>query len=217
MNQVRLPKVSVALISLVVASVFHATPVLGAISTRQEFSGDFTLIDASSPFLENFLPEESEYSGFVVYSEGGTLSDWELSVNNLDLNLQPGSNSGGLTPNVNLELDSGSNWNLVIDFGIAFDAPRYTLERISGSEITLTGEVGRAGTYIYQDSAANITVSSLSTSIPEPTSLLGLLFGVGGIAVSKKAGELRGRQRRSLTLPGVNARGFCNLPRHLLQ
>ncbi|MGJ5632632.1 PEP-CTERM sorting domain-containing protein [Nostoc sp. CALU 1950] len=191
MNQVRLPKVSVAVIGLVVASVFYTTPVLGAILTRQDFSGDFALVDASSPFLENFLPEESEYSGFVVYSEDGILSDWELSVNNLDLNLQPSFNSGDLSPNVDFELDSRSNWNLVVDFGIAFDAPRYTLEKTSSSEITLTGEVGRAGTYIYQDSAANITLSSSSTSVPEPTSLLGLLLGVGAIAVSKKADETK--------------------------
>ncbi|MDZ8264595.1 PEP-CTERM sorting domain-containing protein [Nostoc sp. ChiQUE01b] len=79
----------------------------------------------------------------------------------------------------------------MIDFGIAFDAPRYTLKRTSSSEISLTGEVGRAGTYIYEDSAANITVSSSSTSIPEPTSLLGLFFGVSAIAASKKAGETK--------------------------
>lgn len=191
MNQVRPPKVSVALIGLLLASVFHATPVLGAILTKQEFSGDFTLVDAS-PFLENVLPKESEYSGFVVYAPDGTLNDWELNVSNLDLNLNPGSTNGGdLTRNVNFELDSGSNWNLVVDFGIAFDAPRYTLERTSSSEISLTGEVGRAGTYIYQDSAANLTVSSSSTSIPEPTSLLGLFFGVSAIAASKKAGETK--------------------------
>ncbi|MBD2248134.1 PEP-CTERM sorting domain-containing protein, partial [Nostoc sp. FACHB-888] len=63
--------------------------------------------------------------------------------------------------------------------------------RTSSSEITLTGEVGRAGTYIYQDSAANITLSSSSTSVPEPASLLGLLFGVGAIAVSRKAGKTK--------------------------
>ncbi|MBN3879919.1 MULTISPECIES: hypothetical protein [unclassified Nostoc] len=84
MNQVRLPKVSVAVIGLVVASVFHATLVLGAILTRQDFSGDFALVDVSSLFLENFVPFKSEYSGFVVYSEDGILSDWELSVNNTD-------------------------------------------------------------------------------------------------------------------------------------
>ncbi|WP_375502908.1 hypothetical protein [uncultured Nostoc sp.] len=84
MNQVRPPKVNVALIGLLLASVFHATPVLGAILTKQEFSGDFTLVDAS-PFLENVLPFESEYSGFVVYAPNGTLNDWELNVSNLDL------------------------------------------------------------------------------------------------------------------------------------
>ncbi|MCF2148147.1 PEP-CTERM sorting domain-containing protein [Desmonostoc muscorum LEGE 12446] len=190
MNQVRPPKVRVALIGFVLASVFHATPVLGAILTRQEFSGDFTLVDAS-PFLTNFLPETSEYSGFVVYAENGTLSDWELNVNNLDLNLNPGSTLGSLTPNVNFDLSSGSNWNLVVDFGIAFDAPRYSLQRTSASEISFTGELGLAGGYIYKDPTANITLSSSNTSIPEPTSLLGLLFGVGGIAVSRKAGETK--------------------------
>ncbi|MEH2394240.1 MAG: hypothetical protein V7K21_22120 [Nostoc sp.] len=64
MNQVRPPKVSVVLIGLLLASLFHAAPVLGAILTKQEFSGDFTLIDAN-PFLENVLPKESEYSGFA--------------------------------------------------------------------------------------------------------------------------------------------------------
>ena len=160
----------------------------------KEFSGDFTLVDASS-ILESFLPDNSEYSGFVVYSEDGTLSDWELNVNNLDLNLNPDSTLDNiftsLTPNVNFELSSESNWNLVVDFGIAFDAPRYTLERTSGSEITLTGESGLAGGYIYKDSNANIILSSSSTSIPEPTTLLGLLLGVGGIAVSKKARETK--------------------------
>ncbi|BDI16276.1 hypothetical protein ANSO36C_20780 [Nostoc cf. commune SO-36] len=188
MNQVRSPKVCVALIGLVVASVFHATPVLGAILTRQEFSGDFALIDATTPFLRSLLPDKSEYSGFVVYSEDGTLSDWEVNVNELNLNLNQGSTDVNSGPNVNFELSSGSNWNLVVDFGIVFDAPRYTLERTSGSEITLTGEVGRAGVYIYNDPTANITLSSFKKSIPEPTSLLGLLFGLGGIAVSKKAG-----------------------------
>jgi hypothetical protein len=123
------------------------------------------------------------------------LNDWQLKVNNLDLNLNPASSSSGdFRPNVNFELNSESNWKLVVDFGIVFDAPRYTLKRTATSEITLTGEVGRAGTYIYQDSAANITVSSSSTSIPEPSSLLGLLFAVAAIAASKKANENKSRK-----------------------
>ncbi|MEH2004454.1 PEP-CTERM sorting domain-containing protein [Nostoc sp.] len=192
MNQVRPRKVRIALIGLVLTSVFHATPVLGAILTRQEFSGDFTLVDATTPPLENFLPDKSEYSGFVVYSEDGTLSDWEVNVNKLNLNLKLDSTLNvNSPPSVNFELSSGSNWNLIVDFGIAFDAPRYSLERTSGSEITLIGELGLAGQYIYKDPTANITLSSSNTSIPEPSSLLGLLFGAGGIAVSRKAGKIK--------------------------
>lgn len=188
MNQVRLPSSCVALIGLVVASVFHATPVLGTTLTRQEFSGNFSLVEAN-PFLRASLPEGSQYSGFVVYADNGSLNDWLLKVNSLDLNLSQASTSSSfLKPNVNFELNSESNWKLVVDFGIAFDAPRYTLERTSISEIRLTGEVGRAGTYIYQDPAANISVSSSSTSIPEPSSLLGLFFVIAAIAASKKFG-----------------------------
>ncbi|MBD2439774.1 PEP-CTERM sorting domain-containing protein [Nostoc sp. FACHB-110] len=190
MNQVRLPKARVALIGLVVASVFHATPVLGAILTRQEFAGDFTLIEAN-PFLSNFLQKQSEYSGFVVYADNGSLNDWQLTVNNLGLNLNPASTSSSfLKPRINFELNSGSDWELVVDFGIAFDAPRYTLQRTAISEIRLTGEVGRAGTYIYQDPAANISVSSSSTSIPEPSTLFGLFLAIAAIAASKKANRL---------------------------
>lgn len=191
MNQVRLPYSCVALIGLVVASVFHATAVLGANLTRQEFSGNFTLVEANS-FLRASLPQESKYSGFVVYADNGNLNDWQLTVNNLDLNLNPASTSSSfLRPSINFELNSGSNWKLVVDFGIAFDAPRYTLERTAISEISLTGEVGRAGTYIYQDSAANISVSSSSTSIPEPSCLFGSLFVTAAIAASKKVSETK--------------------------
>ncbi len=180
-----------ALIGFVFLSVFHATPVLGAILTRQEFSGNFTRVSAS-PFLTNIVPNKSEYSGFVAYSEDGTLNDWEVNVNELNLNLNPDSTLDiNLTPNVNFELSSESNWNLVVDFGIAFDAPRYTLQRTDGASITLTGESGLAGGYIYTDTDASITLSSSKTSIPEPTSLLGLLFGVGGIAVFRKASKTK--------------------------
>ena len=193
MSQVRSPKVCITLIGLVLLSVFHATPVLGAILTRQKFSGDFNLVSVS-PLLENILPDKSEYSGFVAYSEDGTLSDWELNLNELNLNLNQDSTLDvNLTPNVNFELSSGSNWNLVVDFGIAFDAPRYTLERTSSSSITLTGESGLAGGYIYNDKSANITLSSSNTSVPEPTSLVGLLFGVGVIAVSRKTSKTKAK------------------------
>ncbi|QFS52142.1 hypothetical protein GXM_09636 [Nostoc sphaeroides CCNUC1] len=56
------------MIGLVVASVFHATPVLGAILTRQEFSGDFTLVDATSPFLTNSSGEVGR-AGTYIYQD----------------------------------------------------------------------------------------------------------------------------------------------------
>lgn len=192
MSQVPLHIVSVTVVSLLLGSVFGAAPVLGAILTRQGFSGDFTLVNAS-PLLENTLPDKSEYSGFVVYSADGTLRDWEVNVNELNLNLNPDSTllDDTLTPNVNFELSSASNWNLVVDFGIAFDAPRYTVERMSGSSITLIGELGLPGGYVYTDSAANITLSTPDVSVPEPTPLLGLLFAAGALAISRKASKTK--------------------------
>jgi hypothetical protein len=195
MSQVQPRKVRVALVSFLLGSIFHVAPALGATLTTQEFSGDFTLVNVS-PILEDNVPDQTEYSGFVVYSEDGILSDWEVNINELDLNLNPDSTIGGSpfqppeTPNVNFELFSPSNWNLVIDFGIAFDAPRYTLERTSDSEITLTGELGLAGGYTYTDPTANITVSSSNTSVPEPTSLLSLLFAAGAIPISRKPSKI---------------------------
>lgn len=78
---------SVTFIGFLLGSVFGAAPALGAILTRQEFEG-VTLVDANS-LLRNTLPDSSEYSGFVVYEEDGTLSDWEVNVDELDLNLNP--------------------------------------------------------------------------------------------------------------------------------
>ncbi len=79
----------------------------------------------------------------------------------------------------------------MVDFGIAFDAPRYTLER-SLSEISLTGEVGLAGGYVYTDAAANITtLSTSSIPVPEPSAQLGLLFGAGALAIFRKASKTK--------------------------
>lgn len=179
MSQVQPRLVSVTIISFLLGSVFGAAPALGATLTRQEFLGDFTLAKASV-LLENTLPDKSEYSGFVVYEEDGTLRDWEVNVNELNLNLNPDSTlDNTLTPNVNFELSSSSNWNLVVDFGIAFDAPRYTVERMSGSSITLTGELGLAGGYVYKDSTANITLSSSNTPVPEPATIVGTILASG--------------------------------------
>ena len=175
----------VALGISVVVLIF--SPTANAQLIRQDFEGNFSLLDAS-PLLENTLPSNSEYSGFVVYSENGTLRDWSVSVNELDLNLNPDSTEDGglgpdLIPNINFELFSPSNWTLLIDFGIAFDAPRYSLER-NVSEMTFTGELGLIGSYVYQDPSATIT----QTSIPEPGTILGIL-AVGGLGLITKLKE----------------------------
>lgn len=189
MSQVPLCLVSFTFVSFLLGNILGADPALGASLTRQEFEGEFTLVNASL-LLEEDLPGASEYSGFVVYEEDGTLRDWEVNVNELNLNLNSGSTDEEPIPEtVSFELSS-SNWNLVVDFGIAFDAPRYTLER-SSSEISLRGEVGLAGGYIYTDSAANITLSTSSIPVPEPSAQLGLLFAAGALAIFRKASKTK--------------------------
>ncbi len=174
---------SVAIIGSLVGIVFPLTPALGVVLTRQEFSGSFTLVN-SSDLLRDTLPESAQYLGFVVYEEDSTLRDWGVNIDELGLSLNPDSTMAGLAPNVNFEFSSAVDWDLVIDFGIAFDAPRYSLQRVSNSEITLTGELGVAGGYTYTDSAPNVTLTTSntsSTSVPEPTTVFGtiLAFGAG--------------------------------------
>lgn len=184
MSQVLPRLASITLIGFLLGSGWSAAPARGAILTRQDFEGNFTLTDAS-PLLEDAVPDSSDYSGFVVYEEEGTLLDWELDVNELNLNLDPSSTLGDglnpLTPTVTFELFSLTDWDLEIDFGIAFDAPRYTLERMSDS-ITLQGELGLAGTFVYTDTAAEIAV----TQIPEPTTILGTLVASGAVVWLRK-------------------------------
>lgn len=193
MIQVPLRIVSVTIASFLLGSVFGIAPALGAILTRQDFGGNFTLVNAS-PLLEDTLPDSSAYSGFVVYEENGTLRNWEINVNELNLNLNPASTQGNRSPNVSFELSSPPNWNLDVDFGIAVDAPRYTLERISDSQINFSASLGLTGGYVYTDSAANISISNPpDTSVPEPTPLLGLLFAVGTLAFSRKVSKTKAK------------------------
>jgi hypothetical protein len=66
-----------------------------------------------------------------------------------------------------------------VDFGIAFDAPRYTLTRTSQSELEFTGELGLVGGYVYNDMTSNISLTtdtSNNTSVPEPANVLGMIF-----------------------------------------
>jgi len=181
---------SVTIVGSLVGIIFPIAPSLGAVLTRQEFSGSFTLVN-NSPLLTDTLPESANYLGFVVYDEDSTLRDWGVNVDELDLSLNPDSTRGGLAPNVNFEFSSDVDWDLVIDFGIAFDAPRYTLERVSEEEITLVGQLGLVGGYTYTDSAANVTLTTSntsSTSVPEPGTVLGtiLAFGAGASLLKRR-------------------------------
>jgi hypothetical protein len=169
---------SVAIIGSLVGIVFPLTPALGVVLTRQEFSGSFTLVN-SSDLLRDTLPESAQYLGFVVYEEDSTLRDWGVNIDELGLSLSPDSTMAGLVPNVNFEFSSAVDWDLVIDFGIAFDAPRYSLQRVSNSEITFTGELGLVGGYTYTDSAPNVTLTTSNTSatsVPEPTTVFGTIL-----------------------------------------
>jgi hypothetical protein len=184
---------SVTIVGSLAGIVFPISPSLGQVLTRQEFSGSFNLVN-SSPLLTDTLPESAQYSGFVVYEEDSILRDWGVNVDELDLSLNPDSTSAGLAPNVNFEFASPVDWDLVIDFGIAFDAPRYTLQRVSEEEITLAGELGLAGGYAYTDSAANVTLTTSNTSntsgtsVPEPTTVFGtiLAFGAGASLLKRR-------------------------------
>ncbi|MDJ0510304.1 MAG: PEP-CTERM sorting domain-containing protein [Crocosphaera sp.] len=171
-------KLSLGIISL---SLMISLPA-NAQLTRQEFDGNFTLFSASG-LLQNVLPENSDYSGFILYEDDGSLQDFAIMIDELNLNLTPDSTLDGglgpsLIPTINFDFSSVSDWDLSIDFGILFDAPRYTLSR-NDSNITFFGQSGGAGTSIYQDSSPNINLSS----VPEPLTILGaataVAFGTG--------------------------------------
>jgi hypothetical protein len=171
----------ISALSIVFSPAAHAADLI-----KQEFSGTFTLSNAS-PILTGTVPDDSAYSGFVVYEENGALRDWGIDVDKLGLNLSPGSSALG-TPAVSFDLLSPSSWGLSVDFGIALDAPRYDVTR-ADSTLTLDGSVGLAGGYTYQDSAATITQTTTETSVPEPGMILGLIM-VGGLGLAARQKEL---------------------------
>ncbi len=144
----------VALGMSVVGLVF--SPAANAQLIRQEFEGNFSRTTVS-PLLENTTPDNSDYSGFVLFSENGTLEDWQISVDGLGLDLDPDSTLGGglgpdLIPTISFDLSSPSDGDLSVDFAIAVDAPRFTDEiATSGSQAflqnishQLSGWVGKA-------------------------------------------------------------------------
>ena len=182
------------LTSFLIGLVLPINSVLGATVVRQDFTGNATLVEPSPQVTEFItLPEESAYSGFILYEEDGTLLDWELDVEQPSLSLNPDSTlDSGLTelsPTVDFSLSSAEDWSLVVDFGIAFDAPRYTLERTS-DEIAITSELGLIGAYTYVDSDSTIDLISSDTSntVPEPATIFGIIAACGmGISLLKRS------------------------------
>ena len=85
---------TISFLSLGIA--FCASPALGNTLTRQDFSGNFTLVD--SAILGTPPPESTEYLGFITYDESNSLLDWEVRVEELDLLLNPDSTDFDLTP-----------------------------------------------------------------------------------------------------------------------
>ena len=162
---------------------FCAAPALGNTLTRQDFSGNFNLLDSAS--IGEPFPQSTEYSGFVTYDNNNSLLDWEINVEELNLSLEPDSNIFGLSPNTAFELSSPSNWNLSIDFGIAFDAPLYNLQRNSG-EINFS-LMSFGSFFNYSDPAADINVTSFSnTPVPEPSATLTLVAFLSTMTMLKR-------------------------------
>ncbi len=157
---------------------FCASSALGITLTTQKFSGNFTLVDSTT--VGEPFPEYTEYSGFVAYDQKNSLRDWEVNVKELNLSLNPDSNDFGLKPDTTFTLSSLSNWDLRIDFGIAFDAPLYTLQRESKTINFSRASFG--GFFNYSDPDANIKV----TQVPEPSTIFGSLAFLSTITILKK-------------------------------
>jgi hypothetical protein len=175
------------LTGFLVGMVLPVNSLLGASLITQEFTGNLSLVN-SSPGIQN-PAEESAYSGFIVYDDNGNLVDWELNLTELNLNFNPNSTVDDLTPTVDFQLASASDWDLRVDFGIAFDAPLYTLAR-NDSEIVFTETLGLVGVTTYADFNPTVSVSSdedNNASVPESNNIWGLVLacGVGALALKR--------------------------------
>lgn len=170
------------LTSFLVGIVLPVNSFLGTSLITQEFTGNLNLVD-SSPMIEN-PQEESAYSGFIVYDHDGNLVDWELNLKELNLNLNPDSTIDDLTPTIDFQLSSALDWDLRVDFGIAFDASLYTLAR-NDSEIVFTETLGLTGGNTYADTnpVISLTSDNSNTSVPESSNIWGLVLA-GGIGTS---------------------------------
>lgn len=178
------------LTNFLIGFVLPINSVLGATVVRQEFTGNLSFAEASRPEVEEFLtlPEESAYSGFILYEDDGTLLDWELDVVQPSLSLNPDSITPGAFTFIDFDFSSAEDWSLDVDFGSAFDAPRYILERTS-DEIAITSLIGLLGSYTYVDSEPTIDLISSNTSntIPEPATIFGIVAACGMGALLKRS------------------------------
>ncbi len=100
------------------------------------------------------------------------------------VSINPDSNNFG-TPDVTFDLSSEFDWDLRIDFGIAADAPLYTIERDS-TEINFVANLGLTGAATYVDSAASIDVTSTNTTVPEPSTVFASLAFLATMTMLKK-------------------------------
>jgi hypothetical protein len=160
--------------------VFGASPALATVLTRQDFNGNFTLVDSMS--IGTPFPESTDYSGFVVYDENNSLLDWAINVDELDLQLDPDS---AQRAEITFE-ENSFDWDLTIDFGIAFDAPIYILQRSADTGITFDF-MAFGPSFNYADPEPNITIAnSPGTSVPEPATVLALFTFLTTIPMLKK-------------------------------
>jgi hypothetical protein len=166
--------------------VFGASPALATILTRQEFNGNFALVElfTSSIYIGQNFPRSTDYSGFVVYDENDNLIDWAIAVEALDFQLDPDS---AQTADITFEENSSDDWNLRIDFGIAFFVdPLFNLQRSADTRITLEGIYPWSVSYVFSDPQSNISITDLhTTSVPEPSTVLAL-FALATIPLFRK-------------------------------
>lgn len=177
--------ITIGLLSLGIS--LSTSPVFGSTINRQDFSGEFTRTLSTAP-----RPQTADYEGFITYDENNSLLDWEINVEELDLFFDPDTtllvelfpDVIELSPDVTLGLSSESNWELRIDFGIAFDAPLYTLSRNSEAinfSLTSFGEG-----FNYLDDSAEIVISSSKVAVPESSPTLAFLVLLSTMIILKR-------------------------------
>lgn len=149
-------------------------------TTKQEFSGTFNFVEGN----DQAYPPSSEYSGFISYTDDGSLVDWEMNVPAISLFLTPIFSPERTVFNFN----SPTNWDLFIDFGIAVDRPGYDLAR-DGSTLSFFGIPGGGlanNYFMYSDISSDFNSTPSINNVPEPMSIFGSLISLGFGIVWKK-------------------------------